>query len=39
MSPKRFHDYADSELPSMYLCHFLEREDVAMTGKFVIEAA
>ena len=39
MSPKRFHNYADPEPPSMYLCHFLEREDVAMTGKFVIEAA
>ena len=39
MRPTRLHDYADPELPSMYLCDFLEREDVGMTGKFVIEAA
>ena len=35
---KRFHDYADPDLPYMYHCHILEHEDVGMMGQWVVEA-
>ena len=36
---KRFHDYADPQIPYMYHCHILEHEDLGMMGQWVVEAA
>ena len=35
---KRFHDYADPQIPYMYHCHILEHEDRGMMGQWVVEA-